>query len=469
VDAHTTHSFSTSVTSATTGDERSHHDRRSDRVSSRSTTTITSIPSSPRHQEEETRPEPEIGSANSLLARARALQKEFELLFQHRNPNDVVADARCEQYHESRKETNTKRMGNAKSKHLADIIIAKIEETGVNSSQEWENIVSPEFKLQLIKEFGLTVDTYIQKIIRIVKVEKVTKIKCRTLTELYIDLLNTTRIPDDDESSMREFMAIVPWIQYLFMVNDIDLIDFMAWNEIIKTQRYMKINGMVLEGYTNVGKSLIVDNLIGICKPEEIPRERDNSGFHLYQLPAASCALFEEPLITPTNIGTWKLLLEGKVVKTDIKHKDKEEIKRMPIWITTATPITTHVDVNESIQLRQRVKVWHLKKCIQHRADIHTLDSELTRRLIRKAPGFVRPVHFAFLWLSHFRAIFARIQDLDKDHIKNIDVSDSVVELARAWQTRLRQDFWNPRRRDVRETIEDQTKEEEEECRWEET
>jgi hypothetical protein len=68
---------------------------------------------------------------------------------------------------------------------------------------------------------------------------------------------------------------------------------------------------------------LIIDNLIGSCNPEQIPRERDNSAFHLDHLPSSACALFEEPLIMPTNVDTWKLLLEGKIIKTDIKHKDK--------------------------------------------------------------------------------------------------------------------------------------------------
>jgi len=367
---------------------------------------------------------------------------EFKLLFAHRDPNDVLADARCEEYHDDRKERITKRMGNTKSKHLADIIIQKIQETDVNSAQEWENVVPPKFKLQLIKEVGLSVDSYIQKIIRIVKTENITQIKTRSLTELYTQLMDEQfryEVPDDPD-----FKAIISWLEFLFLINDIDMIEFLPRNEIVKTQRYMKINCVVLEGYTNAGKSLIVDNLIGICKPEEIPRERDNSGFHLDQLPAAACALFEEPIITPTNVGTWKLLLEGKVVKTDIKHKDKEGIKRIPIWITTATPITNNVDANESIQLQQRIKLWKFKKYIEHRTDIHTLNTELSRRLIRKAPGFVRPIHFAFLWFWNFKAILSRIHDLDEKHIKNRDglrLSGSVIEVAESWQIRLR-DTW---------------------------
>lgn len=104
------------------------------------------------------------------------------------------------------------------------------------------------------------------------------------------------------------------------------------------TKRYNKINTLVLQGGpTNSGKSLLMDALIEPFQPELIPRENDKSSFHFDQLPLASCALFDEPLLlTPTNVGTWKLLLEGASIKTDIKHGNKQEITRIPIYITTA-------------------------------------------------------------------------------------------------------------------------------------
>ena len=117
----------------------------------------------------------------------------------------------------------------------------------------------------------------------------------------------------------------IEWLEYLFKQNEIDIVEFMAWNEIIKTRRYMKINCLILEGYTNAGKTLVVQSLIrNTIEPEYIPRERDNSGFQFDQLPNANAALFEEPIITPNTVGTWKLLLEGNTIKTDIKNKDKE-------------------------------------------------------------------------------------------------------------------------------------------------
>ena len=84
--------------------------------------------------------------------------------------------------------------------------------------------------------------------------------------------------PGEDNSKLQN---IIQWIEYMFKENNINMIHFLAWNEIIKTKRYKKITGMVLEGITNAGKSLILDNLLAMVKPEEILRERDNCGFHL--------------------------------------------------------------------------------------------------------------------------------------------------------------------------------------------
>ncbi|KAJ8879947.1 hypothetical protein PR048_020568 [Dryococelus australis] len=63
--------------------------------------------------------------------------------------------------------------------------------------------------------------------------------------------------------------------------------------------------------------------------------ERDRTGVHFDQLPSITIVLFEEPLIDNSNVVTWKLLLEGAHITTDIKHRDKEVINRMPVFLTT--------------------------------------------------------------------------------------------------------------------------------------
>jgi hypothetical protein len=115
----------------------------------------------------------------------------FKQLFKDRDPNEVIHMAGCEPYAEMRKDVKTKRLGNAKSTHLADIIIHKILETNVMSAQEWEDIIDPDFRLQLIKEFGLTVDSYIQKIIRVVKSQKTGNVKRKGLSQLLMEMVET--------------------------------------------------------------------------------------------------------------------------------------------------------------------------------------------------------------------------------------------------------------------------------------
>jgi len=96
----------------------------------------------------------------------------FKHLYSTHEPDDIMKDARCEAYHEERKDISKKLLGATKSKHLADIVMRKIEQYNIMSAQQWENRVPPDIKLQLIKEFGLAVDSYIQKIIRISKTQR---------------------------------------------------------------------------------------------------------------------------------------------------------------------------------------------------------------------------------------------------------------------------------------------------------
>ena len=154
--------------------------------------------------------------------------------------------------------------------------------------------------------------------------------------------------------------------------------------------RYTQTNTLVLQGPTNAGKSLIADALIGLCKPEEVSRERDNSGFHFDQLPEASAVIFEEPCITPVNVGTWKLLFESKHIKTDIKHKDKGGIRRLPIWITSATKVTANIDTCEACQVNQRLKIFEFQHSIQHRTEDYTKTYCRTNETLQKPPAYVK-------------------------------------------------------------------------------
>jgi hypothetical protein len=67
------------------------------------------------------------------------------------------------------------RSGRRKAKHLTDILIRQIEDHNILSAQQWENRISPDIKLQLLREFGLSVDGYIQRLIRLTRANIVTQ------------------------------------------------------------------------------------------------------------------------------------------------------------------------------------------------------------------------------------------------------------------------------------------------------
>jgi hypothetical protein len=74
--------------------------------------------------------------------------------------------------------------------------------------------------------------------------------------------------------------------------------------------------------------------------------------------------IFEEPIIDQTTIGTWKLLLEGAPIPTDMKHADKELIHRLPIFITTNQPLWNWVSTDDIPPLQQRIFQYELHTTI---------------------------------------------------------------------------------------------------------
>lgn len=381
--------------------------------------------------------------------------EHYEELFGEENPDRVIQDSLCRIYTEQKKAaaaaTNAEdediesvyssaskmaRMGKEKKKNATIVIDSLIQEYKITSLPDWNKKIDVTTKQQLMMEYGLQYVNYVNHLLKIRK-DAIQGEKCNTtLSEEMVTLLKT------EVADPQKIIEGIEWLEYMFKENEIDLIEFMAWNEIIKTKRYMKINSLVLEGYTNAGKTLVVHSLIRTTiEPEYIPRERDNSGFQFDQLPNANAALFEEPIITPNTVGTWKLLLEGNTIKTDIKNKDKEPIKRLPIWITTASSISSHVDSNETLQLEQRLKRFTFKKCIDHRPDSAGRDTELVRRNIRKPSTYITNQHWAYLWMSKWTEIYQRILYEDKFHTKNLDkevppviFTDDKIQEYTTWQ-----------------------------------
>jgi hypothetical protein len=154
----------------------------------------------------------------------------FKQLLKDRGPNEVIHVARCEPY----AGVKTKLLGSAKSTHLADIIKQKILEKNIMFVQEWEYIIYPDFRLQLFKEFGLTVDSYIQKIIRVLRSQRIGYIKKKGLSQLLMEVVETeitTELKFPNDETLEEFNSNIQWLRYLFKANKIDIPNFFAWNE----------------------------------------------------------------------------------------------------------------------------------------------------------------------------------------------------------------------------------------------
>lgn len=234
--------------------------------------------------------------------------------------DEVLDAARCRPYEEQKKAAVELAEDNAVRKRVAlgKLIEGYVHKYDIANMRNYEDLVPYNEKMQIAYEYGPQYRTMVKEVLVNNNVLRRDKIRNSNLTDLFEQQFKKI---DDDTINTREFKECLEWILDYFRANKIDIIEFFAWNENIKSKRYPKFNGLVLNGPTNAGKSMLIECMTSCVRPEPIPRERDNSNFHLDQLPMATGAIFEEPYITPTNVGTWKLLLEGSIIMTDKKTR----------------------------------------------------------------------------------------------------------------------------------------------------
>lgn len=347
--------------------------------------------------------------------------KMIEDLFEHHQNDEIDeidADGICRQYVEDQKEQKKKRVGKEKQKTLCEIIIEQIQKYNIQHYGQWDRQVPHDLRIQLIQEWGISTDSYIKSLIKIKKSEKLQEVKNKTIPEILLEKHEFLQLESIDVDCCR-------WIEYWMEENEIDIPNLLAWFEIIRNKTLKKINCMVIQGPTNAGKSLFIRSLTDLIKAEQMPRENDNSQFKLDQLPTATCAVFEEPLITPNNVGTWKLLTEGAEVTTDIKNKDKEPIPRIPIYITTEANIHNNIDKRETEQLYQRLKLFKFKRGITHLQDSSALTSEVISRQIRAPPAYISSKHWLIIYIKFWKEIQRTITTIKSNHI--IDEDNEIL------------------------------------------
>nr|QTE04067.1 MAG: nonstructural protein 1 [Phylloscopus proregulus Brevihamaparvovirus] len=358
-----------------------------------------------------------IRTVNHYGSKIMHIVKQIEDLFETQadDVDTVELDAICRPYIEEKREEREvkKRMGKNKLKTITEVIADIIKEKNITTYGQWETRLDKKTKLYLLSEYGLSVETYIKLMLRMEKAEKTQDIRNKSIIEI---MLSTEEFKKEEELADVE---ICDWIETWLEENELDITDLLTWIEVVRNKKFKKINGLVLQGPTNAGKSLFMRTITELIKPEQIPRENDNSQFKLDQLPTATSAIFEEPMITPNNVGTWKLLLEGATVSTDIKNKDKETIPRIPIFITTECAIDKHIDNREGEQIRQRIKIFRFRKGIQHLDDSTARTADVRAREIPAAPGQVGTKHFYMLYLKYWNLIQENIKGLEKIYIRD--------------------------------------------------
>lgn len=224
--------------------------------------------------------------------------------------DEIDNEGICRQYIEEARDgrEKIKRVGKNKLTNLTDVILEQIEDKNIRTVTDWEKQVDNDLKIQLIREFGISTDTYIKHIIRIKKYENKQHMRNTPYIELLLNkyerqLINNKMATEDDfEDNLQYFMETIEWIEKWMKQNEINMNTLFAWYIMITDKTLTKINTFALQGPTNAGKSLLMRTLTSILEPETIPKEHDNNAFRLDQLPMATSVLFEEPLIGPNNV-----------------------------------------------------------------------------------------------------------------------------------------------------------------------
>ena len=117
-----------------------------------------------------------IETANRYGTRINQEMKEaygiFQELFHNRDPNEIQKEIKeCKKYIEE--EETFQRLGKNKRRNMVDTITDIIRQYNIKTNADWNIQVDTETKHQLMREYGLSVDNYVQRLIRAKKNTKI--------------------------------------------------------------------------------------------------------------------------------------------------------------------------------------------------------------------------------------------------------------------------------------------------------
>jgi hypothetical protein len=234
-----------------------------------------------------------------------------------------------------------------------DYISSLVESTNATSYEDFQRKIDPQIKIQLLKQLGSQSKSLTIQLVKIYNLQKM-----RIRQTHYLEFITNL---DMSQVHLQNMF----WLEDIFIANNISIPHFLCNFLYIQSMYYQKINTLVLKGPTNTGKSMLLQLLLQPMQPTTISRDKDRSSFHLDQLPNSTSIIFEEPIIENISVGSWKLPMEGNTLQTDMKHSDKEDITRLPVFITTNNDLWMWTEESEREPLQQRYIQFDLTKKIR--------------------------------------------------------------------------------------------------------
>ncbi len=157
----------------------------------------------------------------------------------------------------------------------------------------------------------------------------------------------------------------VVWLEDLFTANEIDGKKFMLDAIKVLDMAEKKVNAFAIVGPANSGKSLIVDLMTNMLTCGTVSRRGEQSAFVFDNLLDSAVALMEEPRIVNATVNDFKYLLGGQKLQVDVKHQKKQWLHRIPVMISSNTPIGALVSGADRLALEARVVTYRFRAQIQ--------------------------------------------------------------------------------------------------------